>query len=128
MAVKPRVLLVEDDHAVTHALMLRLQASGFEVTPAPDGQAAVDVAAHCAPDVLVVDINLPHENGFEVQRSIRDLCGLTPTVMITAMRCEDAREKAEGLPATWFLEKPFTTPFLIQRLRQALESSDEAQP
>ena len=91
MQTKPRILLVEDDHAIADALLLRLKASGFDVTPAPDGQSAIDVAPHVAPDVLLVDVNLPLKDGFEVAEAIRGSCGMTPVVLITAMRSERVR-------------------------------------
>ncbi len=122
MQTKPRILLVEDDHAIADALLLRLKASGFDVTPAPDGQSAIDVAPHVAPDVLLVDVNLPLKDGFEVAEAIRGSCGMTPVVLITAMRSERVREQAEAMPLTWFVEKPFTTPFLVQRLREAVNA------
>lgn len=120
---KLRVLLVEDDHTIAHALIIRLQAEGFEVLPAPDGASAVQVTRHISPDVLLLDINLPVKDGFQVAEEVRAALGDLPVVFITASNDARFREQAATMQPSWFVEKPFTTPFLVHRIHEAAAAS-----
>ncbi|MEQ8693632.1 MAG: response regulator [Pseudomonadales bacterium] len=115
----PRVLLVEDDDAVAKALTLRLQTKGFEVLPAADGEAAMQAVADSPPDILLLDINLPGRDGFDVATHVRSRLDQLPIVFITASRNTELRTRAEQFERSWFVEKPFTSAYLIDVVRQA---------
>ena len=65
-------LVVEDDPDISSALVETLEGAGFRVTSARDGRAAVDVALADAPDLVTLDLTLPHMDGIEVCRRIRE--------------------------------------------------------
>src|SRR5947209_7463188 len=77
------VLLVEDEHALRTALGVRLRAEGYTVDTAADGQEGLDKATNLPFDLIIMDVMLPHRNGFELCRSIRQLGLAMPILMLT---------------------------------------------
>lgn len=124
----PTVLLVEDDHAVANALMRRLNHEGFRVLPAPDGDSAVHAGAQQRPDLLLVDVHLPIRDGFEVAQALRARYGTLPIVFMTADTSPSTRTAAERFEPCRFIAKPFTTAYLMHRLREAAALIDGPGP
>ncbi|HEX3865927.1 MAG TPA: HD domain-containing phosphohydrolase [Gemmatimonadaceae bacterium] len=113
-------VLVVDDDAVNAQLLTRLlQREGYTVQSVADGAAAIDVVAQWAPDVLLLDVQLPKIDGFEVCRRLKtdSATRLTPVIFLTGL---DAREhRLEGIKAGAddFLAKPFNVEELRARVR-----------
>ena len=87
--LSPRVLLAEDNRDTQRVMSLRLAAAGFEVTPAPNGQAAVDLAlaAEAAGrpfDVILMDMQMPVLDGYEATRTLRGAGYRHPIIAVTA--------------------------------------------
>ena len=114
------VLIVEDDRLIATALAMRLRASGYRVTTAPDLHAAADRIVDDHPDVAVLDINLPDGNGLQLAGRLRSLSRTVevPLVVVTASRDPRYREQAERLAAP-FVEKPFVASELIGAIERA---------
>lgn len=117
---KPRILLIEDDTAISRALTLRLASAGYEVTAIDDGTDATQIVRSMKPDLIILDVNLPSGDGFDVAESIRKERQCVPILFITALRGARHVPEIKGLDNTWYLEKPFTTPFLIHTIKQAI--------
>jgi CheY-like chemotaxis protein len=115
------VLLVEDDRKLTMAIAVRLKAMGYEVSTAADAITAVSAARKSAPDVVVIDINLPGGDGFVVAKRLQLLnqTAATPVVFMTASKKPGLEERAKELGAVAFLEKPFDA----AQLSNAIESA-----
>jgi DNA-binding response OmpR family regulator len=112
-----RVLLVEDDPDLADTVALGLQAEGFRVDIAPDGDVGLWQAREHRYSAIVLDIMLPGRNGYRVCRELRDAGDDTPILMLTAK--QGAYDEAEALDtgADDFLSKPFAFVVLVARLR-----------
>lgn len=119
------VLMVEDDPKVSLALGIRLKSMGYEVNSAADAVSAVSQARKCAPDVILIDINLPGGDGFVVAQRLKTLVqtSATPMIFITASKKAGLKERARELGAVAFLEKPFTATEMADAIEMSLYSS-----
>ena len=114
-----RILLVEDDASIREITKLGLEAAGFSVETAVDGDDGLHRFRHSRPDLVLLDVMLPKRDGFEVCRAIRNESAV-PVVMLTART--DTVDVVVGLEsgADDYVTKPFEMPVLIARLRAAL--------
>jgi DNA-binding response OmpR family regulator len=117
-----KVLLVDDDLDLINITAFALQQAGFLVVRAGDGDQAIAQVAEELPDIVVLDINLPRRNGFEVARIIRKNSSL-PIIMLTARGEEDDVVSALKLGADDYLTKPFSPKVLVARIQALLRRS-----
>lgn len=112
-----RVLVVEDEQAMAASLTWGLQAEGYVVDVAVNGEDGLWKARETAHDVIILDVMLPGLNGYQVCRQLREEGLWTPILMLTAM--DEDLDQAEGLDsgADDYLAKPFAYPVLLARLR-----------
>src|SRR5229473_3295829 len=112
-----RVLVVEDEPAMAESLTWGLEAEGYVVDVADNGEDGLWKARETAHDVIILDVMLPGLDGYQVCQQLRELGVWTPVLMLTAMK-EDL-DHAEGLDsgADDYLTKPFSYPVLLAHLR-----------
>ncbi|WP_432840749.1 response regulator transcription factor [Dactylosporangium sp. CA-092794] len=112
-----RVLVVEDEQAMAESLAWGLQAEGYVVDVADNGEDGLWKAVETTHDVIVLDVMLPLLDGYQVCRRLRERGVWTPILMLTAM--DDDLDHAEGLDsgADDYLAKPFSYPVLLAHLR-----------
>jgi two-component system alkaline phosphatase synthesis response regulator PhoP len=115
-----RLLLVEDEPALSRGLSDTLRAQGFEVHVAEDGERGLDSALRLRPDLILLDVMLPKMNGFEVCRTVRDRGLDVPIVMLTAKGQEEDIILGLNLGADDYITKPFRIGELIARARALL--------
>ncbi len=123
-----RVLIVEDEAPMRASLRRGLEAEGFAVDEADNGDDGLWMAREFPYDAIVLDLMLPGRNGYEVCRSLRAEENWTPILMLTAKRGE--LDEAEGidLGADDYLTKPFSFVVLVARLRALLRRRGGAAP
>ena len=121
------LLLVEDDANITLALRIRLKAAGYAVVTAPDAVHAMAQAVRHAPDVIVLDVNLPGGDGFLVAERLRAAAATatTPIVFVTASKKPGLHERASAVGAFALIEKPFSASQLLDTLERAVESGPD---
>ncbi|SDU59689.1 response regulator transcription factor [Jiangella alkaliphila] len=125
-----RVLVVDDEPVLRESLARSLRFEGYAVTTAADGVEALHRLPDVRPDVLVVDVMMPHLDGIEVCRRLRRDGDKTPVLMLTAR--DAVRDRVLGLDAGAddYLVKPFAHEELLARLRAMLRrttsTGDEA--
>lgn len=124
---KATILVVEDEPKITELLKLYLERDGYQVVTASSGELALATFHEKAPELVLLDINLPEVNGLEVCRQIRKESDL-PIIMLTA-RDEEA-DKLIGLElgADDYITKPFSPREVIARVRAVLRRAAPAQP
>jgi len=117
-----RLLLVEDDTAITLALQIRLRAAGYDVATAPDAVHAMAQAVRHAPEVILLDINLPGGDGFLVLDRLRatPATATVPIVFVTASKAPDLHDRARAAGAFALIEKPFSATQLLDTLERAI--------
>ena len=122
MAQQPHILVVEDEAAQREILAYNLQAEGFRVSCAEDGEAGLLAVAEDPPDVIVLDWMMPHLSGIEVCRQLKIRSGTRsiPIIMLSA-RSEDI-DKVRGLEtgAEDYVVKPYSVAELMARVRAQL--------
>lgn len=122
-----RILLVEDDRALSRGLAASLKASGYSVDTAQDGESALCMIQDEPYALITLDLGLPDLSGFEVLRSIRARGCKAPVLILTARDELEARVKGLDLGADDYLLKPFEPVELEARIRALLRrSSGEA--
>ncbi len=124
-AQAPLIVLAEDDPAVREAVSLTLRSLDCKVVEAADGLDAHDKISRLLPDVVILDIQMPGLDGYEVLRRIRsDLRTVfIPVVFLTARnRCED-RVKGFLLGGDDYIEKPFDHRELVARVKRQIEKT-----
>ena len=119
-----KILLVEDDAALGHAMSTSLNKAGYSVNWAHDGFEA-DVALHdFVYDAVILDLGLPRIDGFEVLKRMRARKVMAPVIILTARDDLDDRVKGLDLGADDYLTKPFKLPELEARLRAQIRRSN----
>ena len=130
MALK--ILLAEDEEALSRVYKAALEHQGYEVDQAFNGQEAVDLAEQNAYQVMIMDIMMPIKTGIEALKEIRSSGDRTHVIMLTAMAEIDDRVTGLDAGADDYLTKPFSVDELLARLRVtqrrlALMKADTAQ-
>jgi DNA-binding response OmpR family regulator len=127
-APKHRVLVVEDDASIALGLRMNLEAEGYRVIAADDGEKGLLAARSEDPQLIILDVMLPGMNGFEVLRTIRQE-GLTMPIIVLSARTGEM-DKVTGLElgAEDYVAKPFSLAELLARVRAALRRGRPAPP
>jgi two-component system, OmpR family, KDP operon response regulator KdpE len=125
-AVRPRILIVEDEPALLRALRINLRARSYEVLTAAAGRPALTEAARHPPDAVILDLGLPDLDGVEVIRELRTWCQ-APVIVLSGRTGSGDKIGALDAGADDYVTKPFSMEELLARLRAALRR-DETGP
>lgn len=125
---RKRILLVEDDESIIVGLRMNLEAEGFDVTVAEDGDTALDAARSGGFALIVLDVMLPRMNGFEVVRKLREESNAVPVVMLSARGAEMDKVMGLELGAEDYITKPFSLAEFLARVRAVLRRDAIARP
>lgn len=120
-----RILIVEDEPAIQSVLKALLSDAGYETAAAGDGWEAIAMFRQGRYDLVLLDILLPHCNGYAVCRAIREQ-GNTPIIMLTALEEEEAQVKAFALQADDYITKPFSLKLVLLRVEAVLRRTAAA--
>ena len=115
-----RILVVDDEPAITDLLSTALRYMGYQVTTAGTGFAALDAAATLTPDLVVLDVMLPDIDGFEVCRRLRQDRDFVPVIFLTARDAEDDRVTGFVRGGDDYVTKPFSLEELTLRVAALL--------
>lgn len=112
-----KILVVDDELSITTLLKYNLEKENFEVEVCHDGETAIDTAMNYPFDFIILDLMLPHINGFEVTKQLRKNNIHTPIIMLTAK--DETLDKIIGLEvgADDYITKPFSPRELVARIR-----------
>lgn len=123
---KPRILVVDDEPRYVRAIQVNLEASGYQVLTASNGQKAIELVASAEPDLILLDVKMPGLDGRLACQRIREFSSV-PIIMLTALA--DSRDKVKGLDAGAddYVTKPFSVDELLARVRAALRRVELAE-
>jgi DNA-binding response OmpR family regulator len=125
---KPRLLLVDDEIAITANLAPFLERSGFGVAVARDGAEALALAESYAPALIIMDVLMPALDGREVLRRLRRAGNWTPVILLTQVGESTERAMALEEGADDYLNKPFDPHELVARVRAVMRRVRPGQP
>ena len=117
--MRKRILVVEDDLALARVLADNLTFAGFEVESVHDGDQAIGRVRKFAPDLVLLDVMVPGQDGFELCGLIRQN-GRTPVIMLTARDQKSDKVRGLSLGADDYVTKPFDFEELLARMRAVL--------
>ena len=120
-----KILVVEDDPVNQMILVDFLAANGYQTVAAASGPEGIERFERDAPDLMLVDVQLPRKNGFEVVREVKSRPGgkTTPVLLMSAVysdRDQTSRTEKLGTLADGYLSKPFDLVQLLAQVRQLL--------
>jgi DNA-binding response OmpR family regulator len=118
-----KILIVEDETALAEGLKDNLEAEGFAVVLAFDGEQGLQLATTEAPDLIILDVMLPQKSGFDVCRELRRRGYQIPIIILTARTEEVDRVLGLELGADDYVPKPFSIRELIARVKAVLRRS-----
>jgi DNA-binding response OmpR family regulator len=123
-----RILVVDDDPAVTSVLKRGLSYEGFVVDAAGSGEAGLTSAREHAPDLVILDIMMPGMDGLEVLRRLRAADATLPILMLTARDAPTDQVRGLERGADDYVVKPFTWEVLLARVRALLRRQEAERP
>ncbi len=121
------ILVVDDDRRVVELLQVALNAHGYRVLSATNGDEAVRLATREQPDLIVLDVRLPRKSGLEVCEILRQAPDdpRVPIILVSALGETEVRVDGLGRGADDFITKPFSPKELVARIRTLLQRNDE---
>jgi DNA-binding response OmpR family regulator len=125
----PKILLVEDDISLRDVYFARLQAEGFELAVAANGEEALAVAVKERPDLIILDIMMPRISGFDVLDIVRTTPEIahTKVIMMTALGSPGDKERGEKLGVDKYLVKSqVTLEDVVATIKKVLGGASEA--
>ena len=114
-----RVLVVEDDLALSDVVSFTLRRAGYEVTAAYDGLAAVEAFEQVLPDLILLDLNLPRLDGLGVCRKVRAISDV-PIIILSVRAGDEAVVRGLEMGADDYMVKPFSPTQLVARIRAVM--------
>ncbi|MDC7289888.1 response regulator transcription factor [Blautia schinkii] len=116
---KAKILIVEDDSAISNLIATTLETQGYQYHVAKTGVAALLEAASYSPDVVILDLGLPDMDGVDIIKKVRGWSNL-PIIVVSARNEDSDKVSALDAGADDYLTKPFSVDELLARLRVAL--------
>ena len=125
-----RIVIIEDDRDIAELVGRYLEKAGFAVEKFASGREGLAALSVRPPDLLVLDLMLPHVNGADICRSVRANPGtaLIPIIMLTARAEESERIAGLEIGADDYIAKPFSPNELVARVRALLRRASRGQP
>jgi len=119
---KKKILIVEDDKDIAKGLKLRLEANGYATASASDAHSGTEAAAKEHPDMILLDLGLPDENGFVMMENLQRHPSLStvPVIVLTGRPQEVYKEATVLAGAKAYLQKPVENEELLAAIRRVL--------
>lgn len=121
--MKARILIAEDDANIRLGLIATLESEGYAVTPAADGAQALRLFPQEKCDLVILDVMMPHQSGYDVCREIRAQGSRVPVILLTAKGEEIDKVVGLKLGADDYVVKPFGVHELLARVEAVLRRS-----
>ncbi len=115
---KQRILLVDDEEDILNMTKMRLEASGYQVITASDGNTAYALAKSDSPDLIILDLMLPGMDGYQVCRLLKfdQNYRHIPVIMLTAKSQKEDKSWGEKVGADFYMTKPFEAKELLEQI------------
>ena len=124
MSEQRLIHLVDDDEAVRHSASFMLRHAGFLVKTYPDGVTFLESAQNADPGCILLDVQMPHMDGLEVQERLNDIGLAFPVIVLTGHGDVEVAVKAMKAGAVDFVEKPYEKQTLVDAISRAFDRMD----
>ena len=114
------ILLLEDDISLNQTVSSFLEANGFNILSAYDGESALDLAYENNIDLMLIDVKVPKINGFDFLKEVRKSDSKTPAIFITSLNSVENVEKGFSVGCDDYIRKPFALKELLVRVNSQL--------
>ena len=120
-----KILIVDDETDLIMMVQMRLEANGYEVISANDGQEGLEKVKNESPDLILMDVMMPKMNGYEVCGLLKNdtLYSKIPIILFTGKAQQDFEEVGKKAGADAFITKPFDPPDLLSKIEELLKKS-----
>jgi DNA-binding response OmpR family regulator len=122
-----KILIVDDEPNIVLSLEFLIKQAGFSVRTAANGEAALQALTEDVPDLILLDVMMPHKNGFEVCQSIRQnsVWKDIKIIMLTAKGRAVDQEKGLAMGADDYITKPFSTREVVEKVQSLLNTAGD---
>ena len=122
-----RVFIADSSPSALQAMHLAFQDSNYDLYTSSDGNEALDLVRQLKPDAIALGLTLPHGDGYEIARTLRDLpdCGQTPLILLRAAGEELEESRLMGLDYAEIVSKPFDSEELAYKIRRLISGTRE---
>ncbi len=127
MSMRQKILVVEDEPGIRLAIKDELEFEGFDVVLADDGPSGLAAIVTAQPDLVVLDLMLPGQNGFQICQDVRARGIRTPIIVITARNQESDKVRGLELGADDYVTKPLSLAELVARVRAVLRRTGRSE-
>lgn len=119
---QPTIMVVDDSTSVRKMVAFTLENAGYAVIEAEDGRDALEKLGDISVGLFIVDLNMPHVDGFELTRSVRAIneYKFTPIIMLTTESQEAKKKEGKSVGATGWIAKPFQPDQLINVVKKVM--------
>lgn len=116
-----KIAIIEDDPTINQMYRMKFEAAGFDVATASDGQLGVQMVEKSQPDLILLDLQMPHMRGDEALRHIRATNKTVPVIILTNLGKEEAPASLKDLGVASYIVKADLTPSqVVARVKQTL--------
>ena len=124
--IRPTVLVVDDEASIRQFLEVILSAD-FDVTSLPDGRAAADYLKLKTPDLIILDVNMPHVGGLDLCGKLKRMIRFehTPIIILTANQDERTKDHAKLSKADVFVTKPLSGKSFLELVRRLVRGEQD---
>lgn len=119
-----RIFLVEDDLSFGSVLKSYLEINDFSVDLVDDGKMAIEVFRRGVYDLCILDVMLPHVDGFTIASEVRSMNSVIPIIFLTARKLKEDLLKGYGVGADDYITKPFDTDILLCKIKAIISRKD----
>jgi CheY-like chemotaxis protein len=117
-----KILIADDDESVRKMVARVLESAGYDTLLAKDGREAVAKSRTAQPDLILLDVKMPEQGGWEAFEKISKAAGLIPVIVITAWANQYDQAVQRGIDA--LMEKPLDLPLLLQTIENLLREPE----
>ncbi len=119
-----KIAIIEDDLTINQMYRMKFEAAGFEVATASDGEIGVQMTNEFKPDIILLDIQMPHMRGDEALALIRKTNKTVPVIILTNLGKEEAPAALKNLGVSSYIVKAELTPSqVVNKVKQTLKLS-----
>jgi len=123
-----KILVVDDETNSIVTVQMQLEANGYEVISANNGEEGLEKVKNEKPDLIILDVMMPKMNGYQVCAILKHYAqsNKIPIILITGKAQDEFRELGQRVGADDFITKPFEPPILLAKIEELLKKSSES--